>query len=89
MPYIGNVPKYGDNASNFQTLDDIRSYINTFDSSSTSIVNLTDDSLTFNSHRYITGQRVTYNNGGGSSITGLTSGDAYYITGLSNNAPSS
>ena len=80
MPYIGNVPKYGDNASNFQTLDDIRSYINTFDSSSTSIVNLTDDSLTFNSHRYITGQRVIYNNNGGSSITGLTSGHAYYIT---------
>ena len=80
MPYIGNVPKYGDNASNFQSLDDIRTYINTFDSSSTSIVNITDNSLTFNSHRYITGQRVTYNNGGGSSITGLTSGDAYYIT---------
>ncbi len=80
MPYIGNVPKYGDNASNFQSLDDIRTYVNTFDSSSTSIVNITDNSLTFNSHRYITGQRVTYNNGGGSSITGLTSGDAYYIT---------
>ena len=51
MPYIGNVPKYGDNASNFQSLDDIRTYVNTFDSSSTSIVNITDNSLVFKFQR--------------------------------------
>ena len=37
------------------------------------------DTITVNDHRFITGQRVVYNNGGGSSIGGLTSGDAYFI----------
>ena len=31
-------------------------------------------------HRFIQGQRVTYNNGGGGNIGGLSSGTAYYVT---------
>ena len=75
MPYIGNVPKYGDTASNFKTLDDIKSYVWTFDASFASNVDITNDTLIHNSHRFVQGQRVTYNNGGGTSIGGLTSGN--------------
>ena len=79
MPYIGQIPTYGDTTSNFKILDDISSYTQTFNGSSASVVSLADDTLTFSSHRFITGQRVTYTHGGGSAIGGLTSGTAYYI----------
>ena len=79
MSYIGNQPTYGDTTSNFKILDDISSYTQTFDGSSASVVSLADDTLTFNNHRFITGQRVTYTHGGGTAIGGLTSGTAYYI----------
>ena len=79
MSYIGNQPTYGDTTSNFKILDDISSYTQTFDGSSASVVSLADDTLTFNSHRFITGQRVTYTHGGGTAIGNLTSGTAYYI----------
>ena len=79
MSYIGNQPTYGDTTSNFKILDDIASYTQTFDGSSASVVSLADDTLTFTSHRFITGQRVTYTHGGGTAIGGLTSGTAYYI----------
>ena len=45
MPYIGNVPKYGDTASNFKILDDLSSYVWTFDSSLPSFVDITNDIL--------------------------------------------
>jgi len=76
--YIGNQPTYGDTTSNFKILDDIASYTETFNGSSASVVSLADDTLTFNSHRFITGQRVTYSTTG-TEIGGLTSGTAYYI----------
>lgn len=79
MAYVGNQPTYGDTTSNFKILDDISSYTQTFDGSSASVVSVGDDTLTFNSHRFITGQRVTYTHGGGTAIGGLTSGTAYYI----------
>ena len=79
MSYIGNQPTYGDTTSNFKILDDIASYTQTFDGSSASVVSLADDTLTFTSHRFITGQRVTYTHGGGTAIGNLTSGTAYYI----------
>ena len=78
MSYIGNQPTYGDTTSNFKILDDIASYIQTFDGSSVSVVSLGDETLTFNIHRFITAQRVTYSTTG-SAIGGLTSGTAYYI----------
>ena len=79
MSYIGNQPTYGDTTSNFKILDDIASYTQTFDGSSASVVSLADDTLTFSSHRFITGQRVTYTHGGGTAIGNLTSGTAYFI----------
>jgi hypothetical protein len=77
MSYIGNSPSDGENNS-FKILDTISSYTQTFDGSSVAVVSLVDDTLTFNNHRFITAQRVTYSTTG-SAIGGLTSGTAYFI----------
>ena len=79
MPYIGNLAVTGSTASNFRLLDDISSYVWTFDASSTSIVDGSNDALKYSQHRYVTGQRVIYSNGGGTNMSGLTGGQAYYI----------
>jgi len=77
MSYLGNQPATGENNS-FKILDDITSYTLTFDGSSSSVVSVADDTITYNNHRFITGQRVTYNDGGGTAIGGLSDG-VYYI----------
>ena len=77
MSYIGNLPSEGENNS-FKILDSISSYTQTFDGSSAAVVSLVGETLTFNNHRFITAQRVTYSTTG-SAIGGLTSGTAYYI----------
>ena len=77
MAYIGNAPVAGENNS-FKILDDISSYTLTFDGSSASVVSTSDNTITYNSHRFITAQRVTYNDGGGTAIGGLADG-VYYI----------
>jgi len=78
MSYLGNQPATGENNS-FKILDDITSYTLTFDGSSSVVVSVADDTITYNTHRFVTGQRVTYTHGGGSAIGGLTSGSAYYV----------
>ena len=77
MAYIGNSPVAGENNS-FKILDDISTYTLTFDGSSSSVVSTSDNTITYNSHRFITAQRVTYNDGGGTAIGGLADG-VYYI----------
>ena len=77
MPLIGNPYVIGDTTGNFKLLDDVSSYTLAFNPASA--VSIGADTITVNDHRFITGQRVVYNNGGGSSIGGLTSGDAYFI----------
>ena len=77
MSYIGNRPATGDNNS-FKILDDITSYTLTFDGSSASVVSTADNTIRANNHRFLTGQRVTYNDGGGTAITGLSDG-VYYV----------
>ena len=37
------------------------------------------DSITVTAHGFSTGDKVTYSNGGGTSITGLTSGNDYFV----------
>ena len=71
MPYIGNSHVVGDHINNFKVLDDISSYTETFDGSSTNVVSTSDETLRIIGHRFVQGQRVTYNNGGGSNIGGL------------------
>ena len=79
MPYIGNPAVVGDSTNNFKLLDDIASYTLTFDGSSASVVSVANDTLTFNNHRFVNIQRVTYTKGGGTVITGLTDNTAYYV----------
>ena len=78
MAYLGQIPATGSNKS-FRILDDITSYTLTFDGSSAAVVSAANETITSNDHRFVQGQRVTYNNGGGGNIGGLTSGTVYYI----------
>ena len=80
MPYIGNNHIVGDHVNNFKVLDDISTYTATFDGSASSVVSTTDETIRIPEHRFIQGQRVIYNNGGGGNIGGLSSGTAYYVT---------
>ena len=77
MSYIGNRPATGENNS-FRILDDITSYTLTFDGSSSSVVSIADDTIRSIDHRFVQGQRVTYNDGGGTAIGGLSDG-VYFI----------
>ena len=78
MAYIGLKPTAGENNS-FRILDTLSSFTATFDGSSSSIVNLVGDTINISDHRFVTGQRVTYNDGGGTAITGLADGVYYAI----------
>ena len=60
MAYIGLKPTAGENNS-FRILDTLSSFTATFDGSSASIVSVANDTITMSDHRFITGQRVTYN----------------------------
>jgi len=77
MSYLGNRPAAGDN-NTFRILDSFASHTSTFDGASATIVNVSVDTITINDHRFVTGQRVTYNDGGGTAIGGLSDG-VYYI----------
>ena len=79
MPYLGNQHIVGDSVNNFKVLDDISSFTATFDGSAASVVSTANETIKVLKHRFVQGQRVTYNNGGGSNIGGLTSGNAYYV----------
>ena len=79
MPYLGNQHIVGDSVNNFKVLDDISSFTATFDGSASSVVSTANETIKILNHRFVQGQRVTYNNGGGSNIGGLTSGTAYYV----------
>ena len=79
MAYLGNQPIVGESTNNFKILDDISTFTFTFDGSSANIVSVANDTIVASNHRFITGQRVTYSNGGGTVITGLTDGTSYFI----------
>jgi len=50
-----------------------------FDASSASVVNLTDDTIAYTAHVFSTGDFVNYAINGGTTITGLTGGNNYYV----------
>ena len=79
MAYLGNQPVVGDSANTFKLLDDIASFTLTFDATDTSVVSISGNTLTFNNHRFVNLQRVTYTDGGGTAIGGLTDGTVYFI----------
>jgi hypothetical protein len=51
----------------------------------TANVNITDNIITANGHGLVNGARLTYNNASGTSITGLTSGNDYYVVNKTTN----
>ena len=79
MPYIGNYHVTGDTASNFRLLDDISSFTQTINPTASGVINTTNDRIKIAEHRFVTGQRVTYGNGGGSDIGGLSNAGVYFI----------
>ena len=79
MPYIGNPAVVGDSTNTFRLLDDITSFTVTFDATDAGVVSIANDTLTFNNHRFVTGQKVTYNDGGGTAIGGLADGSYFII----------
>ena len=79
MPYIGNYHVTGDTASNFRLLDDISSFTQTFNGGTASIVDVSNYRIKLPEHRFVTGQRVTYGNGGGSDIGGLSNAGVYFV----------
>jgi len=84
MAYIGLKPTAGENNS-FRILDTLSTFTATFDGSSSSIVSLGSDTINIPEHRFVTGQRVTYNKGaGGTVITGLSDG-VYFIIKIDRN----
>ena len=79
MPYIGNPAVVGDSTNTFRLLDDITSFTVTFDATDSDVVSISGNTLTFNNHRFVTGQKVTYNDGGGTAIGGLSDGSYFII----------
>ena len=83
MAYLGNRNASGENNS-FKILDDL-AFTTTFNGSDGNVVSQSADTITINNHRFLTGSRVTYTNGGGGNITGLANGTAYLGFNLSIN----
>ena len=83
MAYLGNRNATGENNS-FKILDDL-AFTTTFNGSDGNVVNHSADTITINNHRFLTGSRVTYTNGGGGNITGLTNGTVYFTIKIDHN----
>ena len=83
MAYLGNKGATGENNS-FKILDDL-TFTTTFNGSDADIVNHVADTITLNNHRFLTGSRVTYLNGGGGNIGGLSTGTAYFVIKVDHN----
>ena len=65
------------NGSSYETAPDVTIQVPVL-TLPTSGVNTGTDTITYTGHGQTTGAALTYNNGGGTSITGLTSGTTYY-----------
>ena len=83
MAYLGNRNATGENNS-FKILDDL-AFTTIFNGSDGNVVNHSADTITINNHRFLTGSRVTYTNGGGGNITGLTNGTVYFTIKIDHN----
>ena len=83
MAYLGNKAVTGENNS-FKILDDL-AFTTTFNGSDGNVVNHVADTITINNHRFLTGSRVTYTNGGGGNITGLATGTVYFVIKVDHN----
>ena len=48
-------------------------------------INISNEQITLNSHNFETGDRLTYSNGGGTTLSNLTSGNTYFAIKIDNN----
>ena len=83
MAYLGNRNATGENNS-FKILDDL-AFTSTFNGSDGNVVSISADTITINNHRFLTGSRVTYTNGGGGNIGGLTNDTAFFAIKVDHN----
>ena len=83
MAFLGNRHATGENNS-FKSLDDL-AFTSTFNGSDGNIVDISADTITIKNHRFLTAQRVTYTNGSGGNIGGLTNGTVYFIIKVDHN----
>ena len=83
MAYLGNRNATGENNS-FKILDDL-AFTSTFNGSDGNVVSVSADTITINNHRFLTGSRVTYTNGGGGNIGGLTNDTAFFAIKVDHN----
>ena len=83
MAYLGNRNATGENNS-FKILDDL-AFTTTFNGSDGNVVNHVADTITINNHSFLTGSRVTYSNGGGGNIGGLSTGTVYFVIKVDHN----
>ena len=83
MAYLGNRNASGENNS-FKILDDL-AFTTTFNGSDAKIVSVSADTIIINNHRFLTGSRVTYTNGGGGNIGGLATGTVYFVIKVDHN----
>ena len=83
MAYLGNRNASGENNS-FKILDDL-AFTSTFNGSDANIVSVSADTIIINNHRFLTGSRVTYTNGGGGNIGGLSTGTVYFTVKVDHN----
>jgi len=72
---LGDFSTAADVKSDYETL---AANVRTFDGATAVEVVASSDTITIPSHGFVTGQAVTYTNGGGTSIVGLTTGTVYY-----------
>ncbi len=83
MAYLGNKAATGENNS-FKILDDL-AFTSTFNGADGNIVSISADTITITNHRFLTGSRVTYTNGGGGNIGGLSTGTVYFTIKVDHN----
>ena len=83
MAYLGNRNATGENNS-FKILDDL-AFTSTFNGSDGNIVDISADTITIKNHRFLTAQRVTYTNGSGGNIGGLSTGTVYFVIKVDHN----
>ncbi|KKW45756.1 MAG: hypothetical protein UY96_C0015G0009 [Parcubacteria group bacterium GW2011_GWB1_56_8] len=75
---VGTLRMFG-----LEVVNGVRGYVGAMDLTDTAVLNLTTNVFTFAGHGLTNTDKVVYHNGGGTSVTGLTSGTMYFVVGVS------
>ena len=68
-----------------ETVNGSKGYVGPIDGTNAAVVDLTNDKFVVAGHGLANTDKVIYHNGGGTSITGITSGTMYFVVGVSGN----